>query len=442
MELNWDAFLNNESLDIPNDQWSDLTTLPTDTPTSEMPKSITTNTSGSTPEKVNNFDSILNGTSIDPYFDNSVFISNEYFLSDLEVLQPFGNTAGGGASTSESSPEPASAVSQSPQNPAALLAEINLLPQMTTAQRQAVQRANTQPNPAYESMFPNNLETGFVEDLTFPDGPKGISTTSTKPAPNKSQTTTKTQSKRNKNSPDILSACWTSPLCPNHDQDGPPPNPSTCGGGCAPFLFADDDALPIISDLLAEPQEVTAADGIVEIQPRPNKKRSESATSMNEPSGRQSRSNNTTASPTESRQRVKSEMSEDSPPKESPKNIEEQKSKSRRRLPHNQVERKYRESLNTQLESLKRVVPSLQQNAANCDGADIEDLPTPSKPSKAVILASATAYIKQQEKDKKQLADENQLLRARIKALQALVKCDDCSLMQYVMDLKINQAKQ
>jgi hypothetical protein len=59
-----------------------------------------------------------------------------------------------------------------------------------------------------------------------------------------------------------------------------------------------------------------------------------------------------------------------------------------------------------------------------------------------VILASATAYIKQQEKDKKQLADENQLLRARIKALQALVKCDDCSLMQYVMDLKINQAKQ
>lgn len=139
---------------------------------------------------------------------------------------------------------------------------------------------------------------------------------------------------------------------------------------------------------------------------------------------------------------MKSETSEDSPNKESPQAIEDQKPKSRRRLPHNQVERKYRESLNTQLESLRRVVPSLQQNQASCDGADIEDLPTPSKPSKAVILASATAYIKQQEKDKKSLADENHLLRARIKALQALVKCDDCSLMQYVMDLKINQTKQ
>jgi hypothetical protein len=139
---------------------------------------------------------------------------------------------------------------------------------------------------------------------------------------------------------------------------------------------------------------------------------------------------------------MKSETSEDSPLKESSQTAEDQKPKSRRRLPHNQVERKYRESLNTQLDTLRRVVPSLQQSAANCDGPDIEDLPTPSKPSKAVILASATAYIKQQEKDKKQLADENQLLRARIKALQALVKCDDCSLMQYVMDLKINQAKQ
>jgi hypothetical protein len=438
MALNWDAFLNNESLDITNDQWSDLTTLPTDTPTFEMPKSTTTNTPGSTPENVTSFDSLVNGTSVDPYFDDSVFISNDYFLSDLEVLQPFGNIAGGGASTTESSPEPASAVSLSPQNPAALLAEINQLPQMTAAQRQAVQRAKTLSNPIYESMFPNNLEAGFVEDLTFPDGPKGVST---KASPNRSQTTHNTTSKRTKNKPDILSACWTSPLCPNHDQQGPPPNPSTCGGGCAPFLFANDDALPIINDLLTEPREVTAADGIVEIQPRP-KKRSESSTSMNEPSGRQSHSQDTTESPSDNRQRMKSETTDDSPPKESPQQAEDQKPKSRRRLPHNQVERKYRESLNTQLDSLRRVVPSLQQNGANYDGADIEDLPTPSKPSKAVILASATAYIKQQEKDKKQLTDENQLLRARIKALQALVKCDDCSLMQYVMDLKINQAKQ
>jgi hypothetical protein len=438
MSLNWDEFLDAESTNIPNDQWSDLTALPTGSLTFEMPKSTKTDTSGSASGDVTNFDTILNGTSVDPYFNDSVFLSNDYFLSDLEVLQPFGNTAGGGASTSESSPEPVSAMSTSAQSPAALLAELNQLPQMTTAQRQALQRANTFPNPSYESMFPNNLDAGFVQDLTFPNGPKGAATTSN-PSLDRTQSSSSVTTKRTKNKPDILSACWTSPLCPNHDQEGTPPNPSNCGGGCAPFLFANDDALPIIRDLLAEPQEVTATDGMVEIQPR-RKKRSESATSMNEPSSRQLYSQTTTVSPAEHRQRMKSETSEDSPNKESPQAADD-KQKNRRRLPHNQVERKYRESLNTQLESLRRVVPSLQQNQAACDGADIEDLPTPSKPSKAVILASATAYIKQQDKDKKSLSDENHLLKARIKALQALVKCDDCSLMQYVMDLKINQGK-
>lgn len=180
-----------------------------------------------------------------------------------------------------------------------------------------------------------------------------------------------------------------------------------------------------------------AEDGIVEIQPRP-KKRSESDASANGFSTRQFESKETTSSPTEDRHRTKSETTEDNSTKESPQ-ADDGKPKSRRRLPHNQVERKYRESLNTQLDSLKRVVPSLQQNPRACDSADIEDLPAPSKPSKAVILASATAYIKQMEREKKSLADENQLLRTRVKALQALVKCDDCSLMQYVMDLKIKQ---
>jgi hypothetical protein len=242
-----------------------------------------------------------------------------------------------------------------------------------------------------------------------------------------------TTSKRTKAKTDIISACWTSPLCPNHDQDGPPPNPSSCGSGCAPFLFAPEDTLPTpVDTLLPQPQEVTAEDGVVEIQPRP-KKRSESDASS-APSGRQFLNRNTSEVA-----RMKSESSHASPEEVQPS--VEDKPKSRRRLPHNQVERKYRESLNTQLESLRRVVPALQQNGGGCDGADIEDLPTPSKPSKAVILASATAYIKQQEKDKKSLADENQILRTRMKALQALVKCEDCSLMQYVMDLKINQQK-
>ncbi|EMD86924.1 hypothetical protein COCC4DRAFT_141539 [Bipolaris maydis ATCC 48331] len=438
MALNWDAFLNTDGFNLPNNQWSDPLP-PTAAPrASQMPKSTTTDTSGSSPEDLNNFDSLIGASSADPYFDDSLFLSNDYFLGDLNVLKPFGNTAGG-KSTTESSPEPTtSGNNPAAQAPVSLANGLDQSVYMSSAQRLALQRANTFPNPAYESMFPNNIDSGFVEDLTFPDGPKGLSV-APKPAVERNQpsTATNSTSKRTKNKPDILSACWTSPLCPNHDQDGPPPNPSTCGGGCAPFLFADQDNLPSISDLLAEPQEVIAEDGIVEIQPRP-KKRSESDASANGFSTRQFESKETTSSPTEDRHRTKSETTEDTSTKESPQ-ADDEKPKSRRRLPHNQVERKYRESLNTQLDSLKRVVPSLQQNPRACDSADIEDLPAPSKPSKAVILASATAYIKQMEREKKSLADENQLLRTRVKALQALVKCDDCSLMQYVMDLKIKQ---
>lgn len=433
---NWDTFLNAESINIPNDQWSDLSPPSASPHDFQMPKSTSTDTSGSSPQDIHNFASALDGPLADPYFDDSLFASNQYFLSDLEVLRSINNNGSAGQSTTESSPEPnTGAVSQSTsQTPLSSLNGSNETAHMSPAQRMAIQRANTFPSPAFDSMF-SSVESGLIEDLSFPHGPKGVPTTS-KPGLDGTQSPVNTLVKRNKNKPDIISACWTSPLCPNHDQDGPPPNPSTCGGGCAPFLFADEGTLPAIHDLLAEPQEVTAEDGVVEIQPR-RKKRSESDVSSTEVQGRQLPGKDDAVNSTESRYRMNSEMSEESPAKESPQ--DDQKPKSRRRLPHNQVERKYRESLNTQLDSLRRVVPSLQQDSRACDGADIEDLPTPSKPSKAVILASATAHIKQIEKDKKSLADENQMLRTRVKALQALVKCDDCSLMQYVMDLKIKQ---
>lgn len=437
MALDWDAFLIDEAFNVPNGQWPDITAPPTDL-TFEMPKSSSTRTSGSADPGVD-FDSLLNGTSADPYFDDSLFAPNDYFLSDLEVLQPFGESTTGGESTSESSPEPSVGTALTGYSPLTSenSASFNRIGQMPPMQKPSISRANTFPNPQYESLFPNNLESGFVEDLTFPNGPNepNSSSGSAKTVTENKSSTGTTTKRPHKAKTDILSACWTSPLCPNHDQDGPPPNPSSCGGGCAPFLFANDDTLPTstISNLLNEAQEVITEDGVVEIKSH-SRKRSESDVSADEPMGRQFASGNSID--TEQNSKVKSE-SEESPQAQAA----EEKSKPRRRLPHNQVERKYRESLNTQLESLRRVVPSLQQGQRGCDGADIEDLPAPSKPSKAVILASATAHIKNIEKDKKALQDENQLLKARIKALQALVKCEDCSLMQYVMDLKINQQK-
>ncbi|KAF2112032.1 hypothetical protein BDV96DRAFT_498307 [Lophiotrema nucula] len=450
MALNWNAFLPDDSLTLSDDQWLDIQQT-TAGRSSEMPKSSSTRIAGSKPGDIAGFESFLNDTTGDPYLDDSLFNTNDYFLGDLEVLQPFGNTIGGDT-TSESSPEPVSSISSTAPNPfqeieissasltpASTSTGSKQSPQMPTVSKLA-QRSQNYPNPSYESLFPNSLDAGFVEDITFPDGPTGRPSSTKSGADNDNSVsfTTVKRTKGNSKS-DILTACWTSPLCPNHDQDGPPPNPSTCGSGCAPFLFANDDTLPTpttTANILSEAQEVVADDGVVEIQPRP-RKRTDSDASSEKMSGRQFPSKTASAVRTRA---VKNESPQESPEPIPPHPSEEAKSKARRRLPHNQVERKYRESLNTQLESLRRVVPSLQQGARPCDDADIEDLSTASKPSKAVILASATAYIRQMEKEKKQMHDENLLLKKRVQALQALVKCEDCSLMQYVMDLKINQA--
>jgi hypothetical protein len=74
------------------------------------------------------------------------------------------------------------------------------------------------------------------------------------------------------------------------------------------------------------------------------------------------------------------------------------------RLPHNQVERKYREGLNSELERLRKAVPSLSQS----DEANMIGQP---KPSKGMILSSAIDYIKTIEREKLALREEVEQLK-------------------------------
>jgi hypothetical protein len=240
---------------------------------------------------------------------------------------------------------------------------------------------------------------------------------------------------------DGISACWTSPLCPNNTKDGITPDPLTCNGGCAPFLFDDgplndptiDTALLNIS-IAAEDTSISP----VEEKPRTSTKRNESVSSSNNASPTQNgRRQSKVAAHTKGRKPSLTKPSEES----IVESIETPETKGKKRVPHNEVERKYRDSVNNQMECLRRVIPELQPSPRICDGADIEDLPAPTKPSKAIILASATAYIKKIEKDKKKLANDVEVLQARVRALQALVKCDDCSLMKYVMNVNLKEGK-
>jgi hypothetical protein len=74
------------------------------------------------------------------------------------------------------------------------------------------------------------------------------------------------------------------------------------------------------------------------------------------------------------------------------------------RLPHNQVERKYREGLNTELERLRKAVPTL----ANSEQGDAMGQP---KPSKAMVLSKAIDYIKQVEREKEALKGQVEKLK-------------------------------
>jgi acyl-coenzyme A synthetase/AMP-(fatty) acid ligase len=68
-------------------------------------------------------------------------------------------------------------------------------------------------------------------------------------------------------------------------------------------------------------------------------------------------------------------------------------------VPHNQVERKYREGLNSEIEKLRRAVPTLPQS----NDSGVIGQP---KPSKAIVVSAAVDYIRRTEKERDTLREE------------------------------------
>lgn len=105
------------------------------------------------------------------------------------------------------------------------------------------------------------------------------------------------------------------------------------------------------------------------------------------------------------------------------------KSQKTGRLPHNQVERKYREGLNAELERLRRAVPTLpQSDEAGAMGQ--------AKPSKAMVLASAIEYIRRIEAERDALKLENERLRQAAASGQTIRnwRVEDESLQEFLTD--------
>jgi len=83
-------------------------------------------------------------------------------------------------------------------------------------------------------------------------------------------------------------------------------------------------------------------------------------------------------------------------------------------MPHTEVERKYREKLNAELERLRRAVPMLPQ----CDGTDVGAV----KPSKSMVLAVAIDYIKELERQRDAAVEEVERLGGKMRFARTSVR--------------------
>lgn len=108
----------------------------------------------------------------------------------------------------------------------------------------------------------------------------------------------------------------------------------------------------------------------------------------------------------------------------------------RGRVPHNLVERRYRDNLNNQIESLRLTLPSLK----DAQPGELDDVSSPRMPSKAVIISTAATYIKDMENERTRLLAANKALQEQVSSLQKLVRCDDCSIMGYLNAVQLNNA--
>lgn len=106
------------------------------------------------------------------------------------------------------------------------------------------------------------------------------------------------------------------------------------------------------------------------------------------------------------------------------------------RVPHSIIERRYRDNLNNQIEALRLLIPSVRETPQ-----DVEDslgIP-PKAPSKAVVITAAASYIKELEAERAQRVAETKTLYEQVANLQQLLRCDNCSILQYLKSMQLDE---
>lgn len=108
---------------------------------------------------------------------------------------------------------------------------------------------------------------------------------------------------------------------------------------------------------------------------------------------------------------------------------------------HSITERRYRHKLSStivQLEQLLSSTRNLKDRAQDPEAQDEEYPGTPVKARKADVLNEAMRYIKQAEHDAEARDKEIAFLKLRLAALERMVNCGDCVLLQQFADQHMN----
>jgi len=121
---------------------------------------------------------------------------------------------------------------------------------------------------------------------------------------------------------------------------------------------------------------------------------------------------------------------------------DQQKTKTRAaRQAHSIVERRYRENLNGKIVQLHRTLLAAQHGTLHNQEED-EDLPSLSELKavrKSDVLTDAMEYVNQSEVEMRHMDSELQQLRSRVAVLEKLVRCEDCSVLKELVNLRVRQ---
>ncbi|KAK5203149.1 bHLH/Zip transcription factor [Exophiala xenobiotica] len=106
---------------------------------------------------------------------------------------------------------------------------------------------------------------------------------------------------------------------------------------------------------------------------------------------------------------------------------------------HSVIERRYRDNLNGKITHLHRTLQAAEANS-RLTGFEGQYSDPGRRVRKCDIMSTAIHYVHQSEVEIRHMTEEIQRLQERVRGLEKLVKCEDCTLLQNLRRLQLEKA--